>query len=226
MDNNSKPELRKRDRVLTIVGIILCVLLIPMLVINITMIIGSYVHKDEVPSFLGLTPMIVLTESMEPDIKAGDLIVCKPIEAGDVKVGDVISFFDPMSTTDAVVTHRVVEIIEKEGVLSFRTKGDNNNAEDYMPVPSENLVGRYSFRIPVVGRILMFMQTTLGLIVCIGIPLVALIAYELIRRRMYEKGKDTDVDEMRAELEALRAEKERLEAERAKESKSNSESGE
>lgn len=215
MGNKEKAARSKQSKVLTIVGIVLCVLLIPMLIINITMIIDSFVHEDEVPSFFGLTPMIVLTESMEPNIKAGDLIVCKPVDAKDIAVGDVISFFDPMSTTGSVVTHRVTEIIDEDGVLYFRTMGDNNDgAADPKPVAGDKVVGRYSFRIGGLGSALMFMQSTPGLIVCIGVPLVLLIGYELIRRMIYEKSNNTDIDKMRAELEALKAEKERLESEK------------
>lgn len=215
MGKEEKTARSEQSRVLTIIGIVLCVLLIPMLIINITMIVDSYVHEDEVPSFFGLTPMIVLTESMEPVIDAGDLIVCKPVEVSDIAKGDIISFYDPMSTKNSVVTHRVVDILDIDGVIYFETMGDNNDgAKDVKPVAADKVIGRYSFRIRWVGSILMFMQSTLGLVVCIGVPLVLLIAYELIRRMVYEKSNNSDVDKMRAELEALKAEKERLEAEK------------
>ena len=58
---------------LTIIGIILCVILIPMLIINCTLIVKSLINKDEVPDFGGAVPFIVLTDSMYPDIKSGDL---------------------------------------------------------------------------------------------------------------------------------------------------------
>ena len=209
MDNKTKPTPTKREKTWNIVGIVLCALLIPMLIVNVTMIITSLVHKDEVPGFFGYTPMIVLTDSMVPEIYGGDLVICTDIEAEDVEVGDIISFFDPMSTKGTVVTHRVIEIIDQDGKLYFKTKGDANNSEDYKAVPEDSLVGEYQVRIPKVGNVLMFMQTTLGLIVCIGVPLVALITYELLRRRKYEKSNESDIDKMRAELEALRAEKER-----------------
>jgi len=201
-----------KEKVPTIIGIVLCAILIPMLIINVIMIINSFAKKDEVPGFFGFKPMIVLTESMHPTIKGGDLIVCKKVEADEIKEGDIISFFDPMSTKGTVVTHRVKKIIHEDGKIYFKTRGDNNAGDDYKPVPEENLVGRYCFRIPWIGRVLMFMQTTAGLITCIGVPLALLIGFEIFRRRKYEKGNQEDLDQMRAELEALRAEKERQEA--------------
>ena len=59
----------------------------------------------------------------------------------------------------------------------------------------------------------MFMQTTAGLIVCVVLPIILLVGYDIIRRRVYEKKNRSDTDALLAELEALKAEK----AERAEE---------
>jgi len=203
------PESRS-NKVLTIIGIVLCAILIPMLIINCVLIIKSFVKKDEVPSLFGLTPMIVLTESMEPEIKAGDLIVVKDIDPKDVKVGDDISFFDPAGNGSSVVTHRVIEKIvdEDTGKISWKTKGINNNTEDKKPVPAENLVGIYKgFRVPAAGRVALFMQTIPGLIICVLVPLVLLVGYDVFRRKLYDKKQAENVESLKAELEALRAEK-------------------
>lgn len=196
-----------RHRIFTILGAVLCVILVPILILNVTLIIKSYVDKDSVPSFGGYLPLIVLTDSMYPEIKSGDLIICHTADAEDIEVDDVISFFDPEGNGTSVVTHRVKEILHEDGTLSFRTKGDNNNTEDKMAVPAENLVGVYKNRIPGAGNVAMFMQTTPGLIVCVVVPLILLIAYDVIRRRIYEKGKKQDTDALLAELEALKAER-------------------
>ena len=194
-------------RVLTIVGTVLCIILIPILLINLTLIAKSYINKDEVPSIGGTFPLIVLTDSMYPDIKSGDLIICNTAEAEDVKVNDVISFFDPAGNGTSIVTHRVIEIVEEDGEILFRTRGDNNNTEDKELVPAENLVGVYKMRIAGAGHIAMFMQSTAGLIVCVVLPIILLVGYDFIRRHIYEKSKKEDTDALFAELEALRAEK-------------------
>ena len=41
-------------KILTGIGIVLCVILIPILVINCTLIIKSYTNKDQVPSISGI----------------------------------------------------------------------------------------------------------------------------------------------------------------------------
>lgn len=203
----AKEKTSASHKVLTILGSILCIILIPVLLINVTLIAKSYINKDEVPSIGGTFPLIVLTDSMYPHIESGDLIICHTIDASEVKEKDVISFFDPASNGTSIVTHRVVEVINENGKISFRTRGDNNNTEDKQPVPAENLVGIYKSRIAGAGHIAMFMQSTAGLIICVVLPIVLLVAYDIIRRRLYEKNKQKDTDALLAELEALRAEK-------------------
>ena len=200
-------ETTKSNKIMTIIGIIICIILIPILIINITLIIKSHTNKDDVPKIGGYCPLIVLTGSMEPEIKDGDLIIVKQIDGNDVKVGDVISFFDPESTSNSVLTHRVTEIINENGSLSFRTKGDANNTEDKMAVPEDELVGIYKSRIPGAGNIAMFMQSTAGLVICVILPLILLVGYDIIRRRHYEKENQKDTAALLAELEALKAQK-------------------
>ena len=201
----TKEKASVSHKIMTVVGAILCIILIPILIINCTLIVKSYVNPEEVPSLGGVFPMIVLTDSMYPEIKSGDLIICNTVEPEEIRTDDVISFFDPMGSGTAVVTHRVLEVIEEDGQLSFRTKGDNNNAEDQVLVPQENLVGIYRSRIPALGNVAMFMQTTPGLILCVVCPVLLMVGFDMLRRKKYEKAKQQDTDALLAELEALRA---------------------
>ena len=202
-----KQKTSTAHKILTIAGTVLCIILIPILLINITLIVKSYINKDEVPSIGGTFPLIVLTDSMYPEIESGDLIICRTAEAEDIKVNDVISFFDPAGNGTSIVTHRVIEIVKEDGMILFRTRGDNNNIEDKELVPTENLVGVYKMRIAGAGHIAMFMQSTAGLIICVVLPIILLVGYDIIRRRIYEKNNKQDTDALLAELEALRAEK-------------------
>ncbi len=119
----------------------------------------------------------------------------------------MISFFDPAGNGVSVVTHRVLKVTEQNGEIAWQTKGDANNVEDMDLVPGENLVGIYQRRLPGAGSVAMFMQTTTGLIVCVLCPLILLVGYDIIRRRMYEKKQQQDTDALLAELQALKAER-------------------
>ena len=169
------------------------------------MIVKGLVNPNQVPTIGGYAPLIVLTDSMYPEIKSGDLIIVRSVDAESVKEGDVISFFDPDGSGMSVLTHRVVGVVRENGTIRFRTQGDANNAEDRTPAPAESLVGVYQAKISGAGRVAMFLQSTPGLIVCIGVPMALLLSFELIRRRKYEKAKNEDTAALLAELEELRA---------------------
>ncbi|MBP5314008.1 MAG: signal peptidase I, partial [Eggerthellaceae bacterium] len=195
----------KKDRILTIIGIVLCVILIPILVVNVILIIKSYTDTESVPSIGGVTPLVILTDSMTPIINSGDLVFCRDIEPEQVRVNDIIAFFDPESTHNAVVVHRVKEIIYQDGQLFFKTKGDANIIADRLDVPAENLVGIYESRIGWLGNVVIFMQTTWGIILCIGVPLLLLIGFDVLRNRKLSKESQSETERLKAELEALKS---------------------
>lgn len=207
-----KTEQRDRSRVprriLSIAGIVLSAAVLPILVINLIFLVKSFtVSADEPASLLGLTPMVVVTDSMNPVIRAGDMIVDRKTDPCEVKVGDIISFFDPTrDKKDVVMTHRVVEIREDEsGNLSFITKGDANNVKDPVEIPADRLVGVYRLKIPYLGNVVLFMRTTAGILFTVVLPLILFVAYELIRRNIWQKKKEQENAALKAELELYRA---------------------
>ena len=209
-----KQQASPLHKVLTVIGTVLCIILIPILIINCTLIIKSFT-SEEVPSVAGKLPLIVLTDSMYPVIQSGDLIICSTAQPEEIEAGDVIAFFDPAGNGTTIVTHRVLEVTELDGRTAWRTKGDNNNTEDRLLVTGDKLVAVYEgTRLAGFGNVALFMQTTPGLIVCVVCPILLLVGYDMIRRRMYEKANKQDTDQLLAELEELRrlkAEKEKVE---------------
>ena len=195
---------------LTVIGAILCVILVPILIMNCTLIVKSYLHKDQVPTVGGMFPMIILTDSMYPEFSSGDLIFCHTKDVDQIETGDVICFFDPAGSGSTTVTHRVIEVTTDEnGALAFQTKGDANNTEDAVLVPAENVLGVYQCHLSNMGNVAIFMQTTQGLVICVVCPILLLVIYDTVRHRVYEKKKQEDTDALLAELEALKAEKDK-----------------
>lgn len=234
MENQTTTKQNLRQKILSIVGIVLCAILLPMLIVNIIMIINSYTNKDEVPSVGKYIPFIIQSGSMSGTIEGGDIIITTKVDAKDIKIDDVITFYDPKGNGTSTVTHRVLSIEEKDGKYIFTTVGDvvmNENIEKYgskedIPaeilsvitevVPEDKVISRYNFRIPLLGHISLFMSTIPGFIVCVLVPLLLLVGYDVVRRKISDKANDDDKEALMAELEALRAEKQ------AKEEQTNS----
>ena len=208
LEKRPDEQTTRAQKIINITALVLCIILVPVLIMNCVLIIKDMINPKEVPSVFGNIPLIVLTESMEPDILAGDLIVCKKIDPKDVKVDDVISYFDPEGSGSTIITHKVVkvEVDPESGDISFRTYGINNNIEDRLSVPAENVVGIWNgTRFWQLGRVLLFTQSIPGILLCVILPIAAVVAYEVIRRKKQDQNNQSDIDKLRAELEAMKA---------------------
>lgn len=145
----------------TFVGTLLCILILPVVVINCTLLFKSHINRERVPNIAGTFPMVVLTDSMYPEFQAGDLIFCHTKSASDVRPGDVIAFFDPAGNGKSIVTHRVESITTDEnGSLAWVTKGDANNVKDNAVVPAKIWPVYTARRIQGLGNAVVFMQTS------------------------------------------------------------------
>ena len=100
------------------------------------------------------SPRVILSGSMQPNIDIGDIVIIKEINAEQARVGDVIMF--PLN--NMLVTHRVIDIQQKDGKKYFTTKGDGNTEPERDPVIEENVKGKVIMVIPKAGRITMLMR--------------------------------------------------------------------
>lgn len=201
-----KQSKHKESRVPAVIGTVLCIVFGLILICNLTIIIKGTLNPEKPPSIFGVTPMVVLSGSMsgtqEGHIEVGDLIFVVNAEADQLEVGDVIAYISGGTT----VTHRITEINnDEDGGLLFTTKGDANDAEDTETVTEEQLVGIYQGRIPKVGDFVIFLQQPLGMLLFIGVPLLAFIIYDILRRQRYASREKAKAQEMEAELARLRS---------------------
>jgi signal peptidase len=118
----------------------------------------------------------VMSGSMEPELKVGGLVITRPVESKDIKVGNIITFYCPLNKE--MTSHRVLSI--ENGTLSyFRTIGDANKKPDAFIVPVQNVVGKVCFHIPYLGYVTQFIKTRLGILLILGIPGLIIIAIEI-----------------------------------------------
>ena len=50
-----------------------------------------------------------------------------------------------------IVTHRILAIVEKDGIEYIVTKGDNNSRKDVQNKIKDDIIGIVRFRIPYIG---------------------------------------------------------------------------
>lgn len=150
-----------KEKVFKVIKIILLITVI----IFVGILVKKLINKEEIPFITKTNAYIVLSGSMEPEIKIGDIVITSDVKQEEINIGDIISF--TKGTT--MVTHRVTEITEENGVIMYKTKGDNNNAEDLGVITYDNIVGKYNFKIPKLGYIALFIQDNLIAVIAIFI---------------------------------------------------------
>lgn len=188
-------------RTLWVIGVVFCVVFGFTLICNLVIIVKGAVNPDMPPSVLGTTPMVVKSGSMHGTIEVGDLVLVGKAKPSSLEVGDVIAFMQGR----VVITHRIVGIeTGSDGKRLFRTKGDFNNTQDEQPVPEKDIVGIYRWRIPKMGDFALFLQTPLGMVLFIGVPLLLFIVPEVIRNRRSAKSGRKKAAELEEEIARLR----------------------
>ena len=199
----------KMQKIKKAISIIVVLILIPILLMSIVILVDSYTHPNEVPSFLGWKPFIVLSGSMETQISAGDIVVVKEIDTNELKKGDIIAFKDG----NIVITHRIDEVTEIDGKTQYITKGDNNNTQDIGYVSPEQIEGVFKFKVSRLGNLAMFIQTPLGMIVCLSIPIIIIILLQTTDSKKEKEeliAKLNKQSKMEEEIEKLKKQNEEL----------------
>ncbi|MDO9516638.1 MAG: signal peptidase I [Methanosarcinaceae archaeon] len=132
-----------------------------------------------IPVITGSTQLlIVLSGSMHPVMRVGDMVVVESKSPDDIHAGDVIAYNDPGGTPNVMITHRVLSITEGEERL-FQTKGDANEEQDSYLVPASKLVGEMVFVIPFAGYLPETTKSTSLFIVMIILPALLLVLDEV-----------------------------------------------
>lgn len=155
-----------------------------LLIYNITVMIQKICNPNQIPNFFGYKNFVILSGSMEETLKVGDIIFIK--DKSEIKKGDIISYREK----EAVITHRVIDIIQQKGEFFYKTKGDANETIDKELVSVDEIEGIYCFKIAKIGIIIMFLQSKIGIITfCIVIFFVLYIFTNKTSESKEKKGK-------------------------------------
>lgn len=149
----------------------------------------------------GFSIYTVVTESMYPKYKVYDMILVKSVDTKSIKVHDDVVYKGEKSDFQGkIVTHRVEDITEDNGVLTFTTKGINNDIED--PLVNENqIMGKVVHKLLLLSLISKVINNTYGFYFLIFVPLVIVIFLEVMESIEEKKKLKKVLDDERKEEE-------------------------
>jgi len=157
--SDDRPQTGGLRRGLAIVGLLaLVVLVVPFVIFAVPQVVGAN-HG-----------FVILSGSMEPAISPGDAVIVDA--SAPARVDDVVTFDDG---NEVPTTHRVVDVVDGQYV----TKGDANENVDGSSVPPEAVLGRVVLTIPLIGYVILWVNTPLGYVSLVLVPIGLLLLTEL-----------------------------------------------
>ena len=172
------------------------------LVAYVATVLGVAVLAQVLPN-VGHGLFAVRSESMAPGLGVGDLLLVDRIPPEDVRVGDVVTL---SIGTGATVTHRVITVTPTDQGPMFTTKGDANATADPVAHRADQLRGRLSIALPLLGYLLAMLTMASGIAALFSIGATLLTAAWLLDE--IDSGDEEDelaeieLDLLRRELEA------------------------
>ena len=96
---------------------------------------------------------------------------------------------------------------EDKNASAFVMKGDYNTSIDQDPISYNQVVGLYKGRIAGIGGVANFLQSPIGVIVVLGLPLACILIIDLIKKKKENQLANSKNAELETELAQLKAEK-------------------
>ncbi len=174
----------------------LSVVLIVLLVIFVFFTLFSRM-MGETPSLFGNYIFRVSSDSMEPTLMVGDVILVRSADAQDIRNGDIVTYKSQSgSMYGREVTHRVVtEPVIKDGTYYFQTQGDVQGAPLDKPITYDQIEGKFVRKLNNITKLYGWVSTPVGVVIFVAV-IILLFGYELISLIVSYKTVDEKGDEL------------------------------
>ena len=147
---------------------------VPQIIVRITFIIGIVLsaimilsflfNRNKIPGVFKNKPVVIETNSSISSVKKGDLVIIKDIEKNEYKKGNIVVFRGDKKKN---IISKIENIEDNSFLLSRNIKIDKND-----------LQGIKKIRIPLLGYVIMFLQSIYGFIITIILLVISIIWYK------------------------------------------------
>jgi len=151
------------------------------------LIVGAlYLVVNYVPYFANRQHYIIVSSSMHPTIKVGDVaIINTDYDVNNLEVGDIIAFYENLDLVGPkeIVVHYIADIqYDEEEQLVFSTKRESIYSQvswDNWQIHESDIIGQFDFKISYVGKFLLFLESAFGKAIVIADIVVIYILFDI-----------------------------------------------
>ena len=183
------------NRIIKIVWNVIYAILV-FLVISILLVVVLQRFSNNNIAFFGFRIFNIVTPSMTPEYKIGDVILIKEVELSELKAGDDITYIGKTNEfAGKTITHRIQKIEKKEdGTYRIITKGVANVLED-PELEGNQVKGKVIYKFKVLSLLSSMINKSLNFVyVWVFLP-IALIIFINIRNACSNISKTKEDDE-------------------------------
>lgn len=118
-----------------------------------------------IPFFQQYNTYTIRTDSMEPVLMVGDVVIVKDIDPKDIEVNDIIAFHVDVTNDgeDDVIIHYIDEVIQyDEDTLVYKSRPEVSSLQDRWTIEEHDIIGIYTYKVENIGKMLLFLNSWVG----------------------------------------------------------------
>lgn len=160
-------------------------------------LLDSWIHPNEIPSFFGWKPFIMTNDKID-NIKKGDIVFVKEFDSLKLNENDIIAYKNQSN----YVTIGKIILIDDELI----TIKPNTLKNEYYYITHDQVEGKYKFSIALIGLVALELQKPLIAGICLLFPVVVIVLLSLIDNRKTKKKKKVNKQKEKEETSELKQE--------------------
>ncbi len=179
----------------TVFGLFFILLLLPFLVFNCTTLVRGYFSGQSAVELREYRFFLVSdTRSSEgiTELEKGDLAMARQVDVNSLQPGNLIAYRS--GNTTVVGSIAAVNQSSADTEPTFSVSSADGKSTAYL-LPTQ-IVGAYVGRNQSLGKVVLFLDSTLGTLLCVGIPcLIFLLLFVLLGQKNRKQKKEADSPE-------------------------------
>ncbi len=169
------------NSIMRIVSLVLAIIIFVLALFIMFTIVNAKANDEPIYLF-GYSFLVVVTDSMTPEIKVGDFVLAKKVHIEDVNLGDNVVFISSGGALKGYkIIHKCIKIDVDGDKVALTTQGVKDGAPvDIYPVYKDGLVGVEVWQSSTLGAIVTFLSNIWNWIFIVVLLLLILFAKKMI----------------------------------------------
>ena len=142
----------------------------------------------------GYRMFMVVSESMKEEYEVGSILLSKEVKESELEVGDNVVYLGKASNLKGLtVTHKIIDIEEKEGVKYFTTKGTSNDVADPQ-ITYDQIYGKIIYKTVVLSFLGKILLNNVSYFVIFSLVAIV-VSFEIVSAIYESKEEERDEEE-------------------------------